>query len=253
MASTDRLRHIANEAKIILAMYPKVYGRLRQAIVIVESIRRPNPEFIYPRPTPEEKLRDLQEAQENVEALRRQNAVWTERVERLAEAIAETFGPEYSGELRYILPYVNPAWHDNQGFDWQEAVKELRDVWEFATHEAAAMATVSKRQDAAGAADESGDAADGERFAELAGWTKKGTNLKGNQRRVVELLIENDGRIPLSDLASEIGWQPPFDNAFNSLRGHLNKKLRKVGWKVSRQDNNAHLETIRSSAKMHSS
>lgn len=89
-------------------------------------------------------------------------------------------------------------------------------------------------------------------FDELARWAQD-SHLFGKQLRVLEVLIENDGRTPLSDLASEVGWVWPFDNAFNSIRGHLNKKLRKVGWKVSRRDNKARLIAIKSSAEMHPS
>lgn len=138
---------IAHEAEIIRHMYPEVAGLLRRAVYWLETVRNVTPEIICPCPTPEERRRDLREAQNGVAILTKKIAVWPNRIERLAVAIAERW-PEYAVELRYIGPCLNPPWHEIQGFDWQEAVKELRRVWAFATHKAAV-------------ADESGDAADG--------------------------------------------------------------------------------------------
>ena len=81
-------------------------------------------------------------------------------------------------------------------------------------------------------------------LAGLQAWAAK--ELKGKQRRVVELAIENGGECALSDLAidSTIDWKTPCDDAFNSIRRALNKKLRKQGWHLGRNDNKARLAKV---------
>ncbi len=79
-------------------------------------------------------------------------------------------------------------------------------------------------------------------YRELARWAMD--DLKGKQRRAVELLIEHNGRIAISDLATDpaIDWQKPFDDAFNSLKQALKEKLSKLGWRIFRQSNEARLD-----------
>lgn len=89
-------------------------------------------------------------------------------------------------------------------------------------------------------------------FRELAEWADR--ELKGIQQRTITLLVEHGGRISLKNLASdpEINWQFPIDQKFNSLCKALNgagkhqrkPKLRKVGWRIFRQNNEARLERI---------
>ena len=83
-------------------------------------------------------------------------------------------------------------------------------------------------------------------YADLITWASK--ELKGKQRRCIELLAENKGRMPIPDLAadSKISWEAPYDNAFNSMRQVLNKKLKKAGmpFRIQRHDNEARLSEI---------
>jgi hypothetical protein len=134
MASADRLQDIANESEIILAMYPKVYGHLRQAIVILESIRGANPEIMYTGPTPGKKQREITvaEAQAEVAILTRKIAVWPNRIERLAVAVDETL-PGIGRTLRHVRRCLNPPWHEIEGFDWEPALTELKTIRELAT------------------------------------------------------------------------------------------------------------------------
>ena len=79
-------------------------------------------------------------------------------------------------------------------------------------------------------------------YQQLAKWAAD--KLKGKQRRTVELLAENNGRIEMKDLATDpaIDWKAPFDNQFNSLAKAVNPKLRKIGWRIFRQSNEARAE-----------
>ncbi len=93
----------------------------------------------------------------------------------------------------------------------------------------------------------SGDAArlDGQtQLATLRNWVAD--NLKGKQRRVVELLIDNNSKYPLADLAndSQISWQVPYENAWNSMRSALIGKLKQQGYRIERQDNEARLVAL---------
>lgn len=83
-----------------------------------------------------------------------------------------------------------------------------------------------------------------EDYAVLSKWVAD--NLKGKQRRVMELLIEHNGRLPIVDLATDsgVGWTAPYDEAWNSIRSKLNAKLHKIGWRTSRHSNEARLFTI---------
>ena len=83
-------------------------------------------------------------------------------------------------------------------------------------------------------------------FSELLSWVA--SNLKGKQRRVMELVIDGRGECPLSDIAFDaaISWESPYDNSFNGIRRAVNLKLNKasVGWRLERNDNKARLLKI---------
>jgi len=72
-------------------------------------------------------------------------------------------------------------------------------------------------------------------------WVTK--DLKGKQRRVLELLIDNDGKCPIADLAADgqISWQSPYENAWNSMRTTLNGKLKPQGWRIECHDHKVRL------------
>ena len=64
----------------------------------------------------------------------------------------------------------------------------------------------------------------------------------------MELVIAAGGECPLSDIAidSQVGWEHPYDNAFNGIQKAVNPKLKKGGlpWRLERNDNNARLIKI---------
>lgn len=68
--------------------------------------------------------------------------------------------------------------------------------------------------------------------------------LKGKQRRVIELLSDAGGSVPIRDLASDpkIGWQAPYDNAVKSIVRELNTKLK--DWRIERQDNELRVKRV---------
>lgn len=82
-----------------------------------------------------------------------------------------------------------------------------------------------------------GDGDDQDAYRELAEWAAAG-NLKGKQRRMVERLAENNGRMPLADLNLACEWN---GDEFGRCRQHANKRLRKAGWLIERHDNEARL------------
>jgi hypothetical protein len=73
-------------------------------------------------------------------------------------------------------------------------------------------------------------------------------NLKGIQRRIVELVCNEQGECKLSDLAADSGiaWNAPWDNAWNSAMKAINEKLKRadIPWRLSRADNAARLRHI---------
>ena len=81
-------------------------------------------------------------------------------------------------------------------------------------------------------------------FGDLPRWVDG--NLKGKQRRVMVLLMDNGGHLSLADLGSdpEINWTAPYDDPWNSIQGELNRKLRTKRWRISRYDNKAWLSKI---------
>jgi hypothetical protein len=76
--------------------------------------------------------------------------------------------------------------------------------------------------------------------------------LKGKERRVVELLCEHSGVCPIEDLARDpvIDWDRPCDNVFNQAQIRINKKLHQAvpvlrcTWKLSRKGNRAQLKRL---------
>ena len=98
-------------------------------------------------------------------------------------------------------------------------------------------------EDAVPRADEGEIVGPEEEYKELQKWAE--TELKGKQRRVLELLIEGKGKQSISTLAEDpaIDWQEPYENAWNSIKKTLNKKLLKQPdrWRISTHDRNAEL------------
>jgi hypothetical protein len=81
-------------------------------------------------------------------------------------------------------------------------------------------------------------------YAELLRFAR--AELKGKERAVIEAVCWAGGTLPLPKLAKAEGvdwidWQ----TAFQSLQVRLNPKLRKVGWRIVRQNNAAHLVKLR--------
>lgn len=74
------------------------------------------------------------------------------------------------------------------------------------------------------------------------------TELKGKQRRVMELIVEGGGQCPLSEIAIDVqvSWEPPYDDAFNGIRKAVNSKLKKAGstWRLERNDNRGRLARV---------
>jgi hypothetical protein len=70
--------------------------------------------------------------------------------------------------------------------------------------------------------------------------------LKGNQQRVVELLCNEGGKVPLSDLGVKFEWSDPIctSKGWDNLKAALNAKIkkRKLPYLFRRHDNHAVLE-----------
>jgi hypothetical protein len=84
-------------------------------------------------------------------------------------------------------------------------------------------------------------------LAELLAWVQ--SDLKGKQRRVMELMIAAQGKWrPLEEIATDsaIRWAHPYDNTFNKLRAEVNKRLENadVGWKLERKKINVRIKPI---------
>lgn len=62
--------------------------------------------------------------------------------------------------------------------------------------------------------------------------------MKGNQRRVVEMVIKAGGTKSIADIAFELRWGNPSDN-FNSCRREISAKIRSQGWDLERRDSEA--------------
>jgi hypothetical protein len=83
-------------------------------------------------------------------------------------------------------------------------------------------------------------------FADLRQFARD--NLKGQERRVIEVLCDAGGELPIADLAAKdgVGWSDEFEG-FNNAKKRLNRKLKKIGWTVARQSNAAKLNRIEGS------
>lgn len=68
--------------------------------------------------------------------------------------------------------------------------------------------------------------------------------IRGDGRRILELLCDNRGECPLANLAVVLEWPSPWDNAWESARQRLNMKLRsaKRPYRLIRSDNRAKLQ-----------
>ncbi len=76
-------------------------------------------------------------------------------------------------------------------------------------------------------------------------------SMKGKQRRVVELVIEAGGNCELSRIAldAEIDWKAPYEDAWESCRQAVNKKLKPYGYKLERHANSAKLHPLKDRQK----
>ena len=104
--------------------------------------------------------------------------------------------------------------------------------------------TVPKREPPVEPPDAPGGSGDDQAYRELADWAA--AQLKGKQRQVVELLVKNNGTMPLPDLNIACEWE---GDQFARCKQHVNKKLRKVGWIVERHDNKARLGQVKGRQK----
>ena len=91
-----------------------------------------------------------------------------------------------------------------------------------------------------------GNYSDTKRFDTIRKWATE--NLKGKQRRLIELLVADEGKSEISSLATDpqIDWPEPWQNSWNSIRRAVNDKLRVgvPGWKISTHDKVAVLSKI---------
>jgi hypothetical protein len=80
-------------------------------------------------------------------------------------------------------------------------------------------------------------------FAELRVFAR--TKLKGQERAVIEALCDAGGELPIADLAilDGVGWDDEFDG-FKNAQKRLNPKLKRICWRLSRQNNAATLNRI---------
>jgi hypothetical protein len=83
-------------------------------------------------------------------------------------------------------------------------------------------------------------------FYALGNWAKE--DLKGKQRRIIELLIEENGEMLLADLAidSQVSWHDPYSDQWNSIRRQLNLKLtaKRLPWRLNTKSKHATLTKI---------
>lgn len=77
-------------------------------------------------------------------------------------------------------------------------------------------------------------------LADLREWA--GDELKGKQRKLIELLADNQ-KIPGDTIAREMQWEKPWDDSFSSMQTPLNKRLKKLGegWRIQRKDGEVRL------------
>ena len=93
-------------------------------------------------------------------------------------------------------------------------------------------------------ADAKGGDGDDQAYRELAEWAAE--ELKGKQRRVVDLLVGNNGMMPIPDLKLACEWE---GDEFGRCKQHVNNKLHKIGWIVERHDNEARLRQVKGRQK----
>lgn len=82
-------------------------------------------------------------------------------------------------------------------------------------------------------------------YAELRQFAR--TNLKGQERAVVDALCDAGGELLIADLAvaGGVGWDDPF-SGFRNAQQRLNPKLKPLGWTLARQNNAAKLNPMKS-------
>jgi len=70
-------------------------------------------------------------------------------------------------------------------------------------------------------------------------------SLKGKQKRVLTMLIEAGGSMPIADIATDkmVDWMVPYKSSVDGVKTALNKKLRKRRVHLSQQNNCLYLKT----------
>lgn len=70
--------------------------------------------------------------------------------------------------------------------------------------------------------------------------------MKGNGRRIVELVCDGDGRCPIADVALEVDWEYPHKDSCKGALRRINKKLKSTPWKLRQHDGAIIVETNKS-------
>lgn len=177
-----------------------------------------------------------------------QGIKWTEARERLLEL--SDLPPETLERVSRVLgrkPTVGTVERIDELL--RPAVQALRDAFEgFDTTSDPAPTPASpktanpvQQSDPATPSVEKNDAADSP-YSELREYAE--TNLKGIQQRVLILVIEAGGKLTISHIAGDpaVAWQAPFKKAWQGTQGALNRKMRRMGWKLSCRDQTAILK-----------
>jgi hypothetical protein len=86
-------------------------------------------------------------------------------------------------------------------------------------------------------------------YSSLLGYAAE--ELKGDERKAVEVLCANNGSLALADFALAMEWDCFNEPQWSSLQTRLNKKnkLQGQGWRLSRHDNRAILRSYESPTK----
>lgn len=143
-------------------------------------------------------------------------------------------------------------------FDWQGIVNDLWNLWrdQLPENPLPASPTVSNWEQVQSALDlaqrklislqRSQRHPAVSKWADLARFAEN--SLKGNERKLVEAVIDGDGRVPIARLAQEMRppWETPWDDAFNSTKNRVNDKLKagKLPYRIRRQNSEAHAYRI---------
>jgi hypothetical protein len=73
-------------------------------------------------------------------------------------------------------------------------------------------------------------------------------HLSAKERRIIELVCDHAGICPITDLAKDpaIAWQKPWDDAYASAQGRINRKCRKLKqlWTIQRRGNAATIKFL---------